>query len=273
VPVATDSRFRIDPAALEDAHRRAEAAGRRIFAVVGSACSTATGAFDPLETIADYCDAQGLWFHVDAAHGGAAALSPRYRGLLAGIERADSVVVDAHKMLQMPALVTAVLFRYPHASSRAFHQEQSYVGFTNENDEYPWWDSGLRTLECTKRMMALELYAALSEHGSEMFGHHVERTFDLARWFASLLRQQSDFELAADPESNILCFRHTPKGAQDLDSLQLEIREAIVASGAFYIVKTALPTGVYLRITIMNPRTTEEDLTTLMNTIRATAGA
>ena len=165
VPVPVDDEFRLDPAALADAHRRAEDAGRRVFAVIGNACSTATGAFDPLDAIADYAAEHDLWFHVDGAHGAIAALAPAYRHLVAGIERADSVVIDAHKMLLQPALLTAVLYRRRGVADRTFHQEQSYVGFHEEEGEFAWWDSGLRTLECSKRMMALELYASLAEHG------------------------------------------------------------------------------------------------------------
>ena len=274
VRAPTDAQYRLDPSGLEEARLRAQDSGRRVFAIVGSACSTATGAFDPLEAIADYAEEHGLWFHVDGAHGAAAALSPRYRPLVAGIERANSVVVDAHKMLQMPALVTAVLFRGAGSSSRAFHQDQSYVGFRNVDDEYPWWDSGLRTLECTKRMMALELYATLTQHGIELFRTYVEQTFDLARTFAGLIRAAPDFECAVEPQANIVCFRHTPAGAEhDLDGLQLRIREAMLDDGGFYIVKTSLPTGIYLRTTIMNARTSEEDLRALLQSVRSLAAS
>ena len=272
VSVPSDAQFRLDPTELRAAHARAENAGRRVFAVVGNACSTSTGAFDPLDAIADYAAEHGLWFHVDGAHGAAAALSPKYRHLVAGIGRADSVIVDAHKMLHMPALVTAVVFGRRGAADQTFHQDQSYVGFHAEKGEYSWWDSGLRTLECTKRMMALELYASLSEHGTDRFADHVTMTFDLARWFAGLLRDSPDFEIAAEPEANIVCFRHVPDGARDLDELQLLIRERIVRRGDFYIVKTRLPKGVYLRISIMNDRTTEDDLRDLLDGIRTAGG-
>ncbi len=271
VPVASDANFRLDPTALREAHLRAERAGRRVFAVVGSACSTSTGAFDPLDAIADYAAEHGLWFHVDGAHGAVAALSPKYRHLVAGISRADSVVVDAHKMLHMPALITAVLFGRLGAADRNFHQEQSYIAFQAEEGSYSWWDSGLRTLECTKRMMALELYASLSQHGTDRFAQHVTRTFDVARWFADLLRASPDFEVAVEPEANIVCFRHTPNRVHDLDEFQIRIREEIIRGGDFYIVRTRLPGGVHLRVTIINARTTEDDLRGLVNAIR-TAG-
>jgi L-2,4-diaminobutyrate decarboxylase len=271
VPVAVDDRFRLDPAGLADAHRRAEDAGRRVFAVIGSACSTATGAYDPLEAIADYAAEHDLWFHVDGAHGAVAAASPTHRHLVAGIERADSVVIDAHKMLLQPALLTAVLYRRRGVADRTFHQEQSYVGFDAHEGEFAWWDSGLRTLECTKRMMALELYASLAEHGPAFFGAYVTRMFDLARWFAREIHAAPDFELATDPQANIVCFRLTPPGVDDLDALdalQVSIREALVHSGAFYVVKARLRGRTYLRSTVINPRTTERDLHALLDAIR-----
>lgn len=273
VAVATDEQFRLDPAALRDAHLAAEEADRRVFAVVGSACSTATGAFDPLMEIADYASEHGLWFHVDGAHGAAAALTPRYRHLVAGIERADSVILDAHKMLHMPALVTAVLFGRSRSSARTFRQDQSYVGFRDEGEEYAWWDSGIRTLECSKRMMGLELYASLSQHGTDSFANHVEQTFDLARRFADFVREQPDFECAVEPEADIVCFRHIPDGVSDLDPLQLQIRQELLERGEFYVVKTQLPAGLHLRITIMNARTTEDDLRALLSSVRNAAHA
>lgn len=273
VPVRCDDRFRLDPASLPEAHAVAQRAGRRVFAVVASACSTATGAYDPIEPIADYAEAHELWLHVDGAHGAAAALSPRYRHLLAGIERADSVVVDTHKMLLMPALVTAVLFRRRGAADRTFHQEQHYIAFRPEEEVYAWWDSGLRTLECTKRMMSLELFAGLSEHGTERFAEYVTRTYDLARRFASELAAAPDFELAAEPEANIVCFRWLPPGdtvrGLDVDALQVAIREAIVDSGRFFVVRTLLDGRAWIRTTIINARTGEDELRQLVDEVRA----
>ena len=138
---------------------RATRAGRKAIAVVASAGSTATGAFDPLEPVADFAQAHGLWFHVDGAHGAAASLSPKYRAQVKGIERADSVVWDAHKGLLMPALVTAVLFRDGARSFDAFSQEAHYLFHGDGDDARPYSDVGLRTLECTKEMMPLKVYA------------------------------------------------------------------------------------------------------------------
>jgi len=270
VAVETDGRFRLRPEGLPDALRRAQRAGRRVIAVVANACSTATGTFDPLEPIADFCAAHDLWLHVDAAHGASALLSPKHRALLSGIERADSVVWDAHKMLLMPALVTAVLFRDGQRSYAAFAQDAAYL-FAEQPADEQWFNGAVRTLECTKRMMSLKLYAALSLCGTRLFADYVSATFDLAQRFAARLTAASDFELPVEPESNIVCFRHTPTAAGDLDRLQERIRRRLLGDGSFYLVQTRLPTGLYLRTTLINPFTSDDDLAALITAVRRAA--
>ena len=155
VPVPVDAHYRLRPEALLQCLRSAEAEGRRVIAVAASACSTATGAFDPLPEIAAFCKEHSLWLHVDGAHGASALFSTRYRGLCRGIEHADSVVWDAHKMLLLPALVTAVIFRDGAHSYAAFAQEASYLfGSSPDNgaaqpdlrDRDEAFDIGRRTL-------------------------------------------------------------------------------------------------------------------------------
>ena len=272
VLVPTDARFRLRAEALPDALERAQRAGRRVVAVVASAGSTATGALDPLDAVADFCAAHDLWLHVDGAHGAALALSPRHRPRLAGIERADSVVWDAHKMMLTPGLVTAVLFREGARSYEPFAQEASYL-FGGAAPEDEWFNYAHRTLECTKRMKSLELYVALSVLGTRLFGDYVAGMVDLAAELALRLRETRDFELAVEPECNIVCFRHLRPGLEGpaLDRLQEAVRRALVAEGGFYIVQTRLPAGVFLRTTLMNPLTTPADLAALLEAIRRIA--
>jgi L-2,4-diaminobutyrate decarboxylase len=245
-----------------------------VLGVVASACSTATGAFDPIEPIADFCEQHGLWLHVDGAHGAALALSPKHRHLLRGIERADSVIWDAHKMLLQPALVTAVLFRDQRHSAGAFAQDASYLLDTAHDDA--WFDLASRTFECTKRMMSFKLYATLAVFGPALFDAYVTRVVDLARDFAALLRRTDDFEVAVDPECNIVCFRHRPASFtgpdEALDELQASIRRRVIASGAFYPVQTRLDGRLWLRTTLMGPFTTIEDLGRLIDCCRTAAG-
>ena len=273
VKVPVDDRYRMRADLLQSSLERATADGRLVLGVVASACSTATGAFDPIEPIADFCERHGLWLHVDGAHGAALALSPKHQHLLRGIERADSVIWDAHKMLLQPALVTAVLFRDQRHSAGAFAQDASYLLDTAHDDAC--YDLASRTFECTKRMMSFKLYATLAAFGPALFDAYVTRVVDLAHDFATLLRAQPDFEIAVEPECNIVCFRHRPSAFAGtdaaLDALQVSIRRRVIASGAFYPVQTKLDGRVWLRTTLMGPFTTIDDLARLINACRTAA--
>ena len=268
VQVACDARYRLRPEELEAARRGAERAGRKVVAVVASACSTATGSFDPLPPIADFCERHGLWLHVDGAHGASAVLSDKYRARVAGIERADSVAWDAHKMLMMPALSTGILFRDGAVARRLFAQEASYL--FQDGDTL---DLAQRTIECTKRMLAMPLFVCLATYGEALFAEHVTTCFDLAARFAELLAAQPDFELAVEPECNIVCFRHLPPAVRaaplaEQNRWQAHVRAKVVADGGFYLVQTTLGEAVFLRTTLINPLSTERELTGLLDQLR-----
>ena len=264
-----DARHRMTADAAARAIDRAVARGRRVIGIVAAAGSTATGAFDPLDELAELAGARELWLHVDAAHGGGLAVSPRERHKLHGIARADSIVWDAHKLLMMPALVTAVLFRRAEHAYEAFAQRAAYL-FADAAPETHWWDLGTRTLECTKRMMAIELWCALRVHGEAWFAQVVERLVDLARALAAHVSAARDFELALEPEANIVCYRHLVTGAtrSELDAHNRALRQRVVEAGRFYIVGTDLPGGYFLRSAIMNPLVEEHDLDALLDHLR-----
>ncbi|MBS1121915.1 MAG: L-2,4-diaminobutyrate decarboxylase [Deltaproteobacteria bacterium] len=264
VDVPVDTAFRMRPDELEPALARARQAGRRVIAVVATAGSVPTGAYDPLPAIADFCAKHELWLHVDGAHGAAAALSPHHRHLVDGIERADSVVWDAHKMLLMPSLLTAVVFRDSASSYDSFAQDAQYL----LNSPTPWADSCQRTFECTKDTMVLKLYVALAHFGPALFSEYVHRMFSLAATFAKLIAESPDFELAVPPACNIVMFRYVPPGATDLDELQAWIRERLRNDGSFYLVRASLDSHLYLRTCMMNPLSTENDLRALMDAVR-----
>lgn len=270
VSVATDAQFRLDPADLGPALARARAAGRRVVAVVASSCSTAAGAFDPIPAIADFCAAEGLWLHVDGAHGASMVLSDSTRAPLAGVERADSVVWDLHKMMMLPALVTGVLFREGRRSYEAFAQEAAYL-FSERDPREDWFDVGRRTLECTKRAMGVTASLMLERLGTGAFVRHVERLCAAAREFAGLLTTADDFELATDPECNIVCFRHLGAAPDALDAHQAHLRRTVVARGKFYIVQARLRGSTWLRVTVMNPATSDAHFALLLDEIRAVA--
>jgi len=269
VPVAVDPGFHMTREGLDGALGAARAAGRRPFVLVANSCSTATGSYDDLESAAEFAAEHGLWLHVDGAHGAGALLSPKYRYLLRGLEKADSFIWDAHKNLLMPALITAVLFRDGNHSYEAFSQKASYLFERDSREE--WFNFAHRTLECTKTMMGLRLFVSLAAYGTDFFGEYVTRAWDLARDFAALIRAADDFELAVAPEANIVCFRHLRPGTADPDALQRRIRRTLLERGEFYIVQTELGGKLWLRCTLINPRTALADLEALLREIRAVA--
>ena len=269
VPVPVDERFHMRPDGLEAAFAGAVRAGLRPIALVANACSTATGSYDDLEAAAAFAGARGLWLHVDGAHGAAALLSPKYRSLLRGLDRADSVIWDAHKNMLMPALITAVLFREGGHSYEAFSQKASYLFEKEAREE--WYNFAHRTMECTKTMMGMRLFVSLAAYGTDFFAGYVTAVYDLAREFAGLLRASGDFETAVEPESNIVCFRHLKRGETDLDALQRRLRRRLLEKGNFYIVQAVLRGRTWLRCTLINPRTTIADLAALLGEIRKIA--
>lgn len=277
VLIPTDASFRSTREGMEEALKQAQANGRKVFAIVGSACSTSTGSFDPLEEMADFANAHDLWFHVDGAHGASIILSETYRHLLNGVEHADSVVWDAHKMMMMPALTTAVIYRDQTRSYAPFSQVAGYLYEGKAEEE--WFNLGHRTLECTKVMMALKLYVSLMVQGRKFFADYIDRCIENTHWLADVLRAAPDFELAVEPQCNIICFRHVPTGSvtsqlgepgreHPLNQLQAKIRQEMLRSGKFYIVQTWLNDTLYLRCTIINPLTTQQDLFEMLEEIR-----
>jgi L-2,4-diaminobutyrate decarboxylase len=266
ISVASDERFRMRPDALSAEIAAARARGQRPIAVVASAGTTATGAFDPLDEIAQVCADAGLWLHVDAAHGGSAALSPKLVPQLAGIGRADSVVWDLHKTLPFPALASLLAYARARDAYGAFAQQADYLFRSGDaGDE----NMGTRTLECTRPQLSLVAYLGFATVGAEGLRAHVERLWELGRELAQLVRESDDFELALEPECNIVCFRHRVPVGTDSDAHQERIRIAVNASGEFYVVQTKLRGVTWLRCALMNAATTRDDLLALLAALRA----
>ncbi|MFA6126931.1 MAG: aminotransferase class I/II-fold pyridoxal phosphate-dependent enzyme [Bacteroidales bacterium] len=268
IKVPTNALHQIDAGRLEEIYEKAEKQGLKVVVLVGNACSTSTGAYDPLERMADFCEKKGIWFHVDGAHGGAAAITPKYRHLTRGIERADSVVIDFHKMLGISALTTAVLFKDGKRSYETFNQKAVYI-MHNEEREL-WYNSAVRTLECTKNMMGVKVYAILRTYGPQIFIDYFTALYDLGKEFASIIKKTPDFELPYEPESNIVCYRYLGArlGETALNQLNAAIRKKLTKSGKFYIVQTQIDNKTYLRSALMNPFTTAKDLEELLEEIR-----
>jgi L-2,4-diaminobutyrate decarboxylase len=262
----------IDPNRLDETLRDLRARNIPVVAVAACACATPIGQFDPLEEIAAVCRRHEVWLHVDAAHGGAACLSRRYRHLVAGLAEADSVVWDAHKMLFVPGLCAFVFYRDKRHRFEAFRQDAPYL-FDPSAPGLAEFDSALKTVECTKRAATFGLWGAWAMFGQELFADMVDVCFDMGRAFYEKLSEAPDFEPLHEPQCNIVAFRHVPHALRDaphdrLGSFQLDLRRRVIRSGEFYLVPTEKDGIGALRVTIINPLTTPHDLDRLLDSLR-----
>lgn len=266
ITVPVDDRYKMKTDQLEALYQEAEDAGIQVVAVVGSACSTATGSFDDLEAIGQFCQEKDLWFHVDGAHGAALVFSEKYKAVLKGIESADSVAMDFHKMLLTPSVTTALVFRDGQQSYQTFSQRADYLF---EQADAEWFNLAKRTFECTKLMLGFKAYVTLAQYGVKVWDEAVTTVIDLSHRFVEIIASRSDFELAIKPECNIICFRYYVDSLtnQELNTLNDKIRQEILTDGTFYIVKTLLRGTLWLRTTLANPFTKEKDLEELLDKV------
>jgi L-2,4-diaminobutyrate decarboxylase len=253
--------YRMDARALGPLLARLRDERRPVLAVVATAGSTATGAFDDLATIADCCESFGCWLHVDAAHGGAALFSATHRTRLRGIERADSIAWDPHKMMLLPLAAGMVLVRDSAALDTAFAQQAPYL--FHEPDGSPSLDIGPRSFQCSRRGDVLKVWAALLRYGQQGIAGFYDHLCELTAAFHAMVEAHPSFEALHQPETNILCFRYTgadDRGPEAADDTNRRLRERYNAAGDGWITSTLLDGRRVLRVTIINPRTTTSHL-------------
>jgi aromatic-L-amino-acid decarboxylase len=254
-------RMRVDElAAALDADRRA---GIVPVAVVATAGTTLTGAVDPLEAIADVCAVHGVWLHVDGAYGVPAAGVASTAPLFAGLDRADSVTIDAHKWMGVQKSCSLVLLSREGALSEAFAHEERYL--LHAQDLANAVDN---TLEYSRPVRSLKLWLAFRTYGAAAYRAWIERTLQHARDLAGTLSAHPDFEPLHEPTLSTLCFRHRPRGGvADLDAHNLRLGEAAQRDGRVYLAPAVLDGKVCLRACFTNFRTRPEHVTELVRVL------
>jgi L-2,4-diaminobutyrate decarboxylase len=262
IELDVDELERVRPDRLISALGRCAAAGRRPLALVATAPATSTGLHDDLRSVGAFCAAHGIWLHVDAAHGGSALLSERHRARLAGIEVADSVVWDAHKMLRTSALCAAVLVKRGGDLPAAFQQHGDYIFDGHDSIGFDLVD---RAIETTKTTLGLKLFLSLAWAGERGLGEYVASRYELTRRFHDALSREPGITCPYVPESNILCFR---VDGHD----QLELRDRILADGRLHISSTTIAGKRYLRLVVTAPDTSDGTIGVLLETLRAIRG-
>ena len=257
-----------------------QAEGNKILSIVGIAGTTETGHVDPLDELADVAAELGCNFHVDAAWGGATLFSRTYRTLLKGIERADSVTIDAHKQMYVPMGAGMVLFKDPNDSNAVRHHAQYILRAGSK-------DLGATTLEGSRNGMAMMVYASLHIFGRQGYELLIDQSIEKAKTFARMIQSNPDFELITAPTLSLLTYRLNPEALQskidsmpqlasalnlELDQLNVVIQKQQREAGKSFVSRTRLQTEKYntqaitvFRVVIANPLTTELDLQNILD--------
>jgi glutamate/tyrosine decarboxylase-like PLP-dependent enzyme len=254
--------------------------GKKVMAIVANAGCTANGAFDDLDRIAGLAAAAGAWLHVDAAHGGAALLSDRQRHKLQGIARADSIVINPHKMFFVAAPCSVLLCRHRAdfaASLDVGLETASYVipdlaalCDISDGDEPLRW-----TLACTRFFSAFRLYAALSTYGADGLGARIDHVCDLARFLHDEVTASGDFESLGVPAFNMVCFRYRPVGIDlaQIDALNRTLRARLASGPEAYLTGCAAQGVYWLRAQIMSEHVDRDSLRDLLPLLRRHAAS
>ena len=266
IPIPVDENERLRPEALLPAYQRAKSTGKRIMAVVANACATSTGLYDPLDEVGHFCETHHLWYHIDGAHGAGALVAPEEVHLMKGASRANSMIWDAHKMLQVDALCAAVLYKDYQDMGRTFQQKGTYLFHEKEQ---PGFDLMPYTVECTKSGLGLKLFWVLAAEGEKGMGAYVHHQYQVTKNFYEIINAHPDFYCPYVPESNILCFEYTKYGRNN--DFQLKLRNEIVKRGHFYISSSEVQGVRFLRITVMNQLTTVEHIRGMIEEIELVA--
>ncbi|MDS0279013.1 aspartate aminotransferase family protein [Halomicroarcula sp. S1AR25-4] len=269
VTVPTDEERRMDVDALDRTLADLTDRGRRPFALVGTAGTTDFGAVDPLADLADRAIEHDLWFHVDAAYGGALALTDDHAGMLSGIERADSLAVDFHKLFYQPISCGAFLVR-DGEDFRWMARNAAYLN-PETHDEGGVPNLVAKSVQTTRRFDALKPYVAFRAVGRERFGALVESTLELADDAAALLDDAEDFELLSDPTLSTVVFRYRPRdGMTDeaVSRLNADLRRRLLADGRAIVARTDVDDVTSLKVTLLNPTATLDDVAAMLDVLR-----
>ncbi|RJK98408.1 pyridoxal phosphate-dependent decarboxylase family protein [Vallicoccus soli] len=269
VTVGTDARHRMDPAALRAAVLRTRAAGDVVAAVVATAGTTDLGAVDPLAALADVCGELGVRLHVDAAYGCGLLVSRRRRHLLDGVERADSLTVDFHKSFFQPVASSALLVRDGAALRHATH----HAAYLNPRGErVP--NQVDRSLQTTRRFDALKLWLTLRTMGADAVGDAFDACIDLAAQVHEDLLADPDVEVHSAPVLSTVLFRYRPAGpggrvpAATADLLVGAVRDRLFDEGEAVVARTVVGGRPWLKLTLLNPATTREDVRAVLALVR-----
>lgn len=260
--IPTDSEFKMSLNKLKNAIAKDSLEGLQPFLVIASSGTTNTGTVDPLPELAKICKNENLWFHIDGAYGGAAILAKNGKQLLKGIDKADSLTVDPHKWFFQPYEMGCLLVRNSSWLKDTFTETPEYLRDVEGNEsEINFYDHGV---QLTRRFRALKLYMSVKTFGMSAFRKAIDYNLKLAEKTESLLRKSAQWEVISPATLAIINFRYNPIdknfSEKELDQLNQKISEKVMDSREALLVTTILQDQVVLRMCLINPRTTLQDV-------------
>ena len=232
----------------------------RVFAVVATAGTTNLGIIDDLNGVGVQAKSRDIWFHVDGAYGLAALCAPSVRPLFNGVERADSLIVDPHKWLFAPFDACALIYRDPAIAKRAHTQQASYLEILEDPDE---WNPSDYAIHLTRRARGLPFWFSLAANGTKEYSRAMQQTLDIATHAAELVRAHPNLELLMEPKLSIVAFKRIGWSTQDYHAWS----EKLLADQIGFVVPSAHKGEPILRFAIVNPWTTEKDISDILETL------
>lgn len=262
--IPVDAECRMDVIQLAQQISADRQAGLHPVCVVASAGTVNTGAIDPFEEIADICQRENLWLHVDGAYGAIGVLAEQAAHLYEGMERADSLGLDPHKWMYVPVECGCALVKDQDAMRNAFSLVPAYL---RDDRQLPWFaEYGPQQ---TRGFRALKLWLVMQHLGVAGYRQLISRDVALAQLLRAKLAARPDFELVAAGPLSVTCFRYAPAGAHDLRALNRSLLEIVQSEGQTYLTSTEIGGQFVLRATVVNFRTNEADLDFLLDALAA----
>ncbi len=270
----SDCRFRMVPEVLADRIAADREAGIVPVAVVASGGTTNTGAVDPLAALADVCAEHDVWFHVDAAYGGFAFLTDRGRPWFDGMDRADSITLDPHKWLFQPYECGCLMVRDIGDLERAFRISPEYLQDAQLGREHVNFSD--RGVQLTRSFRALKIWMSVQTFGLEAFREAIERAMELALEAERTIENHPNLELLSPAALGVVCYRVRPahfRGTDaELDALNAEVQQHVIDSGLAMLSSTQIRERYALRLCILNPSTTADDVRRTLHAVVDAAG-
>jgi L-2,4-diaminobutyrate decarboxylase len=269
IKVPVNSELVMDVVELEKRLNYEIEKGNKPFLIVATAGKTNSGNIPNLKKIGEIAKKNNIWYHVDAAYGGGLLFSKKYRTLLDGIETADSITMDPHKLLYQS--VSCGLFLL--ADGKNFKDLTYHSEYLNPESDKETGVINLvdKSLQTTKRFDALKLYMSLRHLGIDGYDQLITKIMDKTKQFASIIKEDKDFELFVEPQTGILLFRYVGVGSEDTNKLNDDIQKGLYANGKSIINRTKIGSKTLLKISTMNPLTNETDFRDILADIKSMA--